>query len=71
MSKFATLSTRRSATPSLTVCAMLHPSPVMEEAVDLEEDLDLDPVEPVMVMELLRAQFAGSFIPFCPILTLF
>ena len=61
MSKFATPSTRRSATPSLTVCAMLHPSPVMAEAVDLEEDL-VDPVEPVMVTELLRAQCAGSFI---------
>ena len=67
MSKFATLSTRRSATPSLTVCVMLHLSPVMEEAVDLEED----PVELEMVMELLRAQCAGSFIPSSPILTLF
>ena len=70
MSKFATLSTRRSATPSLTVCVMLHLSPVMEEAVDSEEDL-VDPPELEMVMELLRAQCAGSFIPLSPILTLF
>ena len=69
MSKFATLSTRRSATHSLTACAMLHPSPAMAEAVDLEEVLE-DQVEPVMVMELLRAQCAGSYKPYNPILTL-
>ena len=67
MSKFATLSTRRSATPSLTVYAMLHLSPAMGEAVDLKED----PVELEMVMELLRAQCAGSLKAFSPILTLF
>lgn len=69
MSKFATLSTRRSATPSLTVCAMLHPSLAMAEDVDLEEVKDL--VEPEMVMELPRAQCAGSYTYINPILTLF
>ena len=68
MSKFATLSTRRSATPSLTVCAMLRPSPAMVEVVDLEEVKDL--VEPEMAMELPRAQCAGSFSYINPILTL-
>lgn len=69
MSKFATLSTRRSATPSLTVCAMLRPSLAMAEDVDLEEVKDL--VEPEMVMELPRAQCAGSYTYINPILTLF
>lgn len=69
MSKFATLSTRRSATPSLTACAMLRPSLAMAEDVDLEEVKDL--VEPEMVMELPRAQCAGSYTYINPILTLF
>ena len=58
MSKFATLSTRRSATPSSTVCVTLRPSLATVEDVDLEEVKDL--VEPEMVMELPRAQCAGS-----------
>ena len=64
MSKFATLSTRRSVTPSLTVCVTLLPSPAMAEVVDLEEVKDL--VEPEMVMELLRAQCAGNHTYFNP-----
>ena len=69
MSKFATLSTRRSATPSLTVCVTLRPSPAMAEVADLEEVKD--PVEPEMVMEPPRAPCAGRYTYINPISTIF